>query len=89
VTKGYMKSFTPQTLSFIFFQVWVSLAPLRSHTSRNLLFKQVEGQVQGEEELVEKLIADIHKGPSHALVEKIDRRDLDVVDGEADFEVRA
>jgi acylphosphatase len=49
---------------------------------------QVEGEVQGEDENVQKLLKDIDRGPTHAHVVRVDKSEVDVVDGEEKFEVK-
>ncbi|EPE28330.1 Acylphosphatase/BLUF [Glarea lozoyensis ATCC 20868] len=55
---------------------------------KNAANGKVEGEVQGSEEDVQKLLKDIDKGPTHAHVVRVDKSDLDPVDGESKFEVR-
>ena len=50
---------------------------------------QVEGEVQGDDDSVQKLLKDIDNGPTHAHVVRVDKSDMDVVDGENGFEVRS
>ena len=51
--------------------------------------QQVEGEAQGEEENLQKLLKDLDKGPSHAHVVKVEKEEKDVQEGESAFEVRA
>ncbi|EHK98661.1 putative Acylphosphatase [Glarea lozoyensis 74030] len=53
---------------------------------KNAANGKVEGEVQGSEEDVQKLLKDIDKGPTHAHVVRVDKSDLDPVDGESKFE---
>ncbi|CZS88387.1 related to Acylphosphatase [Rhynchosporium agropyri] len=55
---------------------------------RNTSNNKVEGEAQGEEEILRNFLKDIGMGPSHSTVEKVEKQDVDVVDGETDFEVR-
>ncbi|KAH8717394.1 hypothetical protein HC256_002081 [Beauveria bassiana] len=48
----------------------------------------VEGEVQGEEASVDKLLQDVGQGPSGATVVKLTQKTRDVVADEADFAVR-
>lgn len=49
---------------------------------------QVEGEAQGEEENVKKLLKDVDRGPPHARVVKLEKNEIELVDGETTFEVR-
>ncbi|KAH8678945.1 Acylphosphatase-like domain-containing protein [Tricladium varicosporioides] len=55
---------------------------------RNTSNGKVEGEVQGEEDGVQKLLKDIDKGPTHAHVVKLEKSEIEVVEGEIGFEVR-
>ena len=57
---------------------------LENHADR----LQVEGEAQGDETSVSQLMKDLKKGPTHALVSKLDVEDRELVDGESEFEVR-
>jgi acylphosphatase len=57
-------------------------------TSHSLTGIQVEGEVQGEENLVQKILKDVNNGPRHAKVVKMDKSEIDLQDGEQDFVVR-
>ena len=48
---------------------------------------KVEGEVQGEEELVRKLLKDIDRGPPSAHVVKLEKEEKDTEDGEESFTV--
>ena len=48
----------------------------------------MEGEAQGEEDAIHKLVKELGIGPSHAKVERLENSDIDVVDGEMGFEVR-
>ncbi|EQB55688.1 acylphosphatase [Colletotrichum gloeosporioides Cg-14] len=50
--------------------------------------KRVEGEAQGEEDALKKLLKDIDDGPRSARVVKLDHEDRDLVDGEEGFLVR-
>ncbi len=47
---------------------------------------QVEGEAQGEEEKIERLVKELGIGPRLAKVARVERRDVDVK-GEGDVEV--
>ena len=49
---------------------------------------KVEGEAQGDEEALTKLLKDLNNGPSHAHVVKLEKSEIDVVEGENDFVVR-
>jgi acylphosphatase len=53
-----------------------------------LTFLQVEGEAQGEEASLQKLLKDLDKGPTHAHVVKLEKKEIELVDGESSFEVR-
>jgi len=49
---------------------------------------QVEGEAQGPDESLQMLVKDLESGPSHARVTKLEKEDIDVVEGEEGFVVR-
>jgi acylphosphatase len=49
---------------------------------------QVEGEVQGEDTLVQKILKDVDNGPRLAKVVKLEKSEIDSQDGEQDFVVR-
>ena len=49
---------------------------------------KVEGEAQGDEEALKKLLKDLNNGPSHAHVVKLEKSEIDVVEGENDFVVK-
>jgi hypothetical protein len=49
---------------------------------------QVEGEAQGSEEGIQALLKDLDRGPTHAHVVKLEKQEIEVVDGEEGFEVR-
>jgi len=55
---------------------------------RNTSKGEVEGEAQGDEDGIQKLLTDLNRGPSHALVSKLDKSDIEIVDVETAFEVR-
>ncbi|KAI9786787.1 MAG: hypothetical protein M1816_007794 [Peltula sp. TS41687] len=53
---------------------------------RNTNQGKVEGEAQGNDEAVGKLLEDLEQGPSGAHVVKVDKADVDVKEGEGSFE---
>ncbi|TAQ83747.1 hypothetical protein B7494_g7928 [Chlorociboria aeruginascens] len=49
---------------------------------------EVEGEAQGTEEEIEKLVSDMNRGPLHAVVERLDKSDIEVQEGGSSFDVR-
>lgn len=49
---------------------------------------QVEGEAQGDDDIMERFFNDVGQGPSHAQVTKVVTKDRDVVEGDGRFEVR-
>ncbi|MCJ1362774.1 hypothetical protein MMC16_001880 [Acarospora aff. strigata] len=47
---------------------------------------KVEGEAQGDEQSLQKLLTDINKGPSAAHVVKVETSELSVKEGESSFE---
>ncbi|TVY20721.1 Acylphosphatase [Lachnellula arida] len=56
---------------------------------RNAANNTVEGEAQGEEEDVQKLVKDLGRGPAHSTVVKVEREEVDGREGESAFVVRA
>ncbi|KAI9823585.1 MAG: hypothetical protein M1832_002366 [Thelocarpon impressellum] len=54
---------------------------------RNMANGQVEGEMQGDEEAIKKLLKDLDNGPPHAHVVKLEKHEEEVRDGESSFEV--
>ena len=50
---------------------------------------QVEGEAQGEEDALQKLLKDLDRGPTHARVAKLDKHDIELHEGETGFEIRS
>ncbi|POS70047.1 acylphosphatase [Diaporthe helianthi] len=48
----------------------------------------VEGEAQGNEDVLQTFLKDVDTGPPGSKVVKLDKEDRDVVDGETGFEVR-
>ncbi|PNP42510.1 hypothetical protein TGAMA5MH_05251 [Trichoderma gamsii] len=55
---------------------------------RNTVDDTVEGEAQGDDDVMQKFFKDIGQGPSHSKVEKVVTEDRDVVEGDDTFEVR-
>ncbi|PGH06456.1 hypothetical protein AJ79_06546 [Helicocarpus griseus UAMH5409] len=51
-------------------------------------WKQVQGEAQGEEAFLTKLLKDLSQGPRHAHVVKVEKSDIDVKEGESSFVVK-
>lgn len=49
---------------------------------------QVEGEAQGDDDIMQKFFKDIGQGPSHSKVDKVVTEDRDVVERDGTFEVR-
>ncbi|KAH7409728.1 Acylphosphatase-domain-containing protein [Cadophora sp. MPI-SDFR-AT-0126] len=56
---------------------------------RNAPNNKVEGEAQGEDDVMQKFMKDVERGPSHSAVEKVEKQEIEVVDGETEFEVRS
>jgi acylphosphatase len=48
---------------------------------------QVEGEAQGKEDIMQKFFQQLNKGPRMAHVVKLEKRDLELRDGEDNFAV--
>ncbi|TVY24772.1 Acylphosphatase [Lachnellula hyalina] len=55
---------------------------------KNVPNNKVEGEAQGEEGDIEKLLKDLDRGPSHSEVVKVEREEVDVKEGESAFMVK-
>ncbi|KAM0483096.1 hypothetical protein ACHAPX_002541 [Trichoderma viride] len=55
---------------------------------RNTVDDTVEGEAQGDHDMIQKFVMDISEGPSHSNVEKVITKDLDVMERDGTFEVR-
>ncbi|KAH7162980.1 acylphosphatase [Dactylonectria estremocensis] len=55
---------------------------------RNTPNNKVEGEAQGDDDVMIKFLKDVDNGPRHATVVRLDKEDRDVVEGEDSFEVR-
>ena len=47
--------------------------------------EQVEGEMQGEQSLVQKLLQDVNVGPSRAHVVKLEKSEVETAEGESGF----
>jgi acylphosphatase len=61
---------------------------LPTHLQKLRSWQQVEGEVQGNDETLQKFFKDIDKGPRLAHVVKVEKRDLSPEEGEDHFAVR-
>ena len=50
--------------------------------------EQVEGEVQGSNEAIQKFIKDLNEGPGPAHVVKVDTKETSTKEGESSFDVR-
>jgi acylphosphatase len=48
----------------------------------------VEGEAQGSEDALQKLLQDINRGPRAAHVVKLEKKEIDIIEGENAFVVR-
>ncbi|KAJ5785168.1 uncharacterized protein N7503_010380 [Penicillium pulvis] len=55
--------------------------------TRNTTCGRVEGEVQGDEESIKNFMQQIDKGPRMAHVVKVEKREMEPLDGEAHFSV--
>ncbi|QKX58888.1 uncharacterized protein TRUGW13939_06016 [Talaromyces rugulosus] len=55
---------------------------------QNTLDGRVQGEVQGEDTQVQKLLKDIDQGPRYAHVTKLEKTGIETAEGEGDFEIR-
>lgn len=60
----------------------------RSNCCTYFVAIQVEGEIQGEDGLVQKLLQDVNKGPRHAHVVKLEKSDIETAEGESAFTIR-
>ncbi|WEW58016.1 acylphosphatase [Emydomyces testavorans] len=52
-----------------------------------LIRRKVQGEAQGDEEPINKLLEDISRGPRHAEVTKLEKSEIDPKVGESRFQV--
>ncbi|KAH8775522.1 Acylphosphatase-like domain-containing protein [Diaporthe sp. PMI_573] len=55
---------------------------------RNIPNNKVEGEAQGDDDVLQTFLKDVDTGPPGSKVVKLDKEDRDVVEGETGFEVR-
>ncbi|KAL8938918.1 MAG: hypothetical protein Q9216_003638 [Gyalolechia sp. 2 TL-2023] len=55
---------------------------------RNNAKNQVEGEAQGDDEAIQKLLKFLESGPPAANVTKVDKSEMDVKEGESSFTVK-
>ncbi|CAK7198636.1 hypothetical protein SEUCBS139899_001300 [Sporothrix eucalyptigena] len=55
---------------------------------RNLPNNKVEGEVQGDETAIATMMQKLDRGPSSAKVVRLDKEDREVVEGDAEFQIR-
>lgn len=55
---------------------------------RNTDNNKVEGEAQGEEDVLKKFLKDVDQGPRSSKVVRVDQEDRDIVEGEDGFVVR-
>ena len=55
---------------------------------RNTDHGEVQGEAQGEDDSIEKLVAHLKEGPRHAHVTRLDHEEISRTEGENDFDVR-
>lgn len=53
-----------------------------------LTVSKVEGEAQGDEKSLQKLLKDLHQGPSAAHVVKVEKTEQEVKEGESSFEAQ-
>lgn len=56
---------------------------------RNVPQGKVEGEAQGENDMIEKLLSDLNRGPSHAHVTKLEKEEIPDVEGESGFVIKS
>lgn len=56
---------------------------------RNTADGKVEGEAQGEDTAIQRLVEDLGIGPSHAKVDNVVKNEMDCVNRETGFHVRA
>lgn len=49
---------------------------------------QVEGEAQGDDDSIQKLLKDLNQGPSAAHVVKVEKSETETKEGESSFEAR-
>jgi acylphosphatase len=77
----------PLTLAGVGFRYFHSV-PWWGGGAYFLTREQVEGEVQGEDDVLQDFLKDIDKGPRHAHVVKLEKSEIEVQEAESGFEVR-
>ena len=65
-------------------QAWAKLGKRRVCWSYN----QVEGEAQGDDSSIQKLLKDLKQGPSAAHVVKVDKSETEIKEGESSFQAK-
>ncbi|GKT40102.1 uncharacterized protein ColSpa_00283 [Colletotrichum spaethianum] len=60
----------------------------RDGVATRITTRWVEGEAQGDEDALKKLLKDIDEGPRSAKVVKLDQEERDLIEDEKDFLVR-
>ncbi|KFY79394.1 hypothetical protein V499_01621 [Pseudogymnoascus sp. VKM F-103] len=55
---------------------------------QNIAGEKIEGEAQGNEEQLQKMVKEIKTGPPNAVVVKVETEDIPVVEGEKEFVVK-
>lgn len=63
------------------------VTPVKRHRYSNTATK-VEGEAQGDDDVIQTFLKDVDKGPAGSKVVKLDTEDRDVAEGEIGFELR-
>ncbi|KAI9730624.1 MAG: hypothetical protein M1818_008106 [Claussenomyces sp. TS43310] len=86
---GFRVHGTVQGVSFRYFAQKKATTNNISGWVRNAPNGEVEGEAQGESDAISNLVRELNRGPSAAHVKKVDTHELDIMDGEEGFEVKA
>lgn len=76
-------SATPQTTRQV-----KRVTPVNRHHRYSNTATKVEGEAQGDDDVIQTFLKDVDTGPPGSKVVKLDTEDRDVVEGETGFEVR-
>ncbi|KFZ01753.1 hypothetical protein V500_00637 [Pseudogymnoascus sp. VKM F-4518 (FW-2643)] len=55
---------------------------------QNIAGEKIEGEAQGDESALQKMVKEIKTGPPNAVVVKVEMEDISVVEGEKEFVVK-
>ncbi|KFY19332.1 hypothetical protein V493_08009, partial [Pseudogymnoascus sp. VKM F-4281 (FW-2241)] len=55
---------------------------------QNIAGEKIDGEAQGDEGQLQKMVTEIKAGPPNAVVVKVETEDIPVVDGEKEFVVK-